>query len=390
VRARTGLTLDPMFSASKARWLLDHVDDADGRADRGDLCIGTMDTWLVWNLTGGASFVTDVTNASRTLLLDLDRLIWDPELLLLFGVPDSALPMIRGSSAIVGRTRPLGRLPADLPVASLIGDSHAALVGHGVPGPGSVKATFGTGTSVMAPLLHPVRHERLSSTVAWSVERPGTGDMGGAQAIEAVPALEGNITATGAALQWTATILGLEGGEQELDALAQTVLDSGGAYLVPAFAGLGAPHWDQAARGVVCGLTRGTTAAHLARASFDAIGYQVRDVLEVLAPSVGSPLGAILADGGAMRSALLCRVVADAVRLPVLIDRSESLAALGAAYLAGLAIGTWRSLDEIRALPRRPDRFDPDVTSSAWDVGYAGWGDALRRAASTEVASPSE
>ena len=380
VRSRTGLTLDPMFSASKARWLLDHIEHGDRRAERGELCIGTMDSWLAWNLSGGAAFVTDATNASRTLLLDLDRLAWDPDLLLLFRIPEVALPTVRGSSAVVGTTRRLGLLPADVPVAALIGDSHAALVGHGVPGPGSVKATFGTGTSVMAPLAAPVRHPQLSATVAWSTEptdQPGT--------IEAVHALEGNITATGAAIAWVAAIVGLEGREQDLAALAASVPDAGGVYLVPAFTGLGAPHWDAGARGLMCGLSRGTSRAHLARAAFDAIAYQVRDVLEVLAPAAGSPLSALYADGGAMESELLAQTTADVIGLPVLRNRVESLAAVGAAYLAGLAVGTWGSLDEVRSLERTFDRVQPRSEAPAATEGYSGWHVALRRAAS-EVA----
>ncbi len=376
VRSRTGLALDPMFSASKARWLLDHIDDGHRRAERGDLCVGTVDSWLAWNLSGGTAFVTDATNASRTLLLDLGRLAWDPVLLDLFQVPEAALPTVRGSSAVVGTTRGVHRLPKGLPIAALIGDSHAALVGHGAPGPGSVKATFGTGTSVMAPLTKPVRDERLSATVAWSVER---GDRAG---IESVHALEGNITSTGAAIAWVASIVGREGRESELDGLAASVSDAGGAYLVPAFTGLGAPHWDAGARGLLCGLSRGTSAAHLARAAFDAIAYQVRDVLEVLAPAVGSPLSAVYSDGGAMQSQLLAHTTADVIGLPVLINRAESVAALGAAYLAGLAVGTWRSLDEIRALERTFDRFEPRPGAVAAVDGYAGWRIAVRRAAS--------
>jgi glycerol kinase len=395
VHARTGLTLDPMFSATKARWLLDQVDDGQRRAEAGELCVGTVDAWLAWNLTGGTTFETDATNASRTLLLDLDGLRWDPDLLLLFRIPAAALPVVRGSSAVVGETRPLGRLPAGVPVAALAGDSHAALAGHGFPGLGSVKATFGTGTSVMAPLAAGVRDDHLSSTVAWSVERRGdgagagtaagrgSGETGGpgAPVIDATPALEGNITATGAALQWVAGIVGREGRVSELEALAASVPDAGGAYLVPAFTGLGAPHWDADARGVIAGLSRGTTAAHVVRAAFDAIAYQVRDVIDALAPAVGSPLSAVFADGGAMQSGLLAQTTADVLGLPVLINRAESLAALGAAYLAGLAVGTWRSTDEIRDLPRTFDRFDPRLGAAVATEGYAGWQVALRRAA---------
>jgi glycerol kinase len=381
VHARTGLTLDPMFSATKARWLIDHVADGDRRAEQGELAVGTVDAWLAWNLSGGSAFVTDATNASRTLLLDLDRAAWDPELLALFRIPERALPEVRGSSAVVGTTRRLGALPAGVPIAALIGDSHAALVGHGFPGPGCVKATFGTGTSVMAPLAMSVRDDRLSATLAWSVERP---DRPGA--IEAIHALEGNITATGAAIAWVASLLGREGREAELDVLAGTVPDAGGAYLVPAFTGLGAPHWDADARGLLCGLTRGIGPAHLARAAFDSVAYQVRDVLEVLAPAAGSALTTLFADGGAMHSALLAQTVADVTRLPLVRNHAESLAAVGAAYLAGLAVGTWRDLDEVRALPRRTDRVDPRTAGPAGTDGYAGWQVALRRAAGRMVA----
>ncbi|MFN8519913.1 MAG: FGGY family carbohydrate kinase [Chloroflexota bacterium] len=379
VLARTGLALDPMFSATKARWLLDQVPDGAARAGQGELCVGTVDAWLVWNLSGGGVFVTDATNASRTLLLDLDRLAWDDELLALFGVPRAALPAIRGSSAVVGETRAVGGLPAGVPIAAVVGDSHAALVGHGFPAPGAVKATFGTGTSVMAPLAQPTRDPRLSATVAWSTEAPG-GPAGEPGPIAWVPALEGNITATGAAIAWVATLIGREGRESELDELAGSVPDAAGAYLVPAFTGLGAPHWDADARGLVCGITRGTGPAHLARAAFDAVAYQVRDVLEALGPAVDTPLSALYADGGAMRGDLLAHVTADVTGLPVVRDRAESLAAMGAAYLAGLATGTWTSVDEVRALARVHDRVEPRPVDAAAD-GYAGWRVAVRRSA---------
>jgi glycerol kinase len=379
VQARTGLRLDPMFSATKARWLLDQVPDGLARADLGELCLGTVDTWLAWNLSGGGTFVTDATNASRTLLLDLDRLAWDEELLGVFEIPRAMLPAIHGSAGVVGATRAVAGLPAGVPIGAVIGDSHAALVGHGFPGPGSVKATFGTGTSVMAPLSAPARDPRLSATVAWSQE-DATG------AISAVHALEGNIVATGAAIAWVASITGHEGRVAEVESLAGSVPDAGGAYLVPAFAGLGAPHWDADARGLVCGLTRGTSQGHLARAAFDAVAYQVRDVLEVLGPAVAVPLTALFADGGAIQSDLLAHITADVTGLPVIRDRAESLAAMGAAYLAGLAIGMWASVDEIRGLERVHDRVEPRVSASVGPEGYAGWQVALGRATSRVVA----
>lgn len=375
VRERTGLAIDPLFSASKARWLLDRVTDAEARVQRGDLCIGTVDSWLTWNLTAGDVFATDLTNASRTQLLDIDRGCWDEGLLDIFRVPNNALPTLRGSSAQIGATR--GALPiADgVPIAALIGDSHASLFGHGAPRPGTVKATYGTGTSIMTVIPESTRTARLSTTVAWSIEAAETSALR-----EIEYALEGNITATGAGLEWMAATLGHAGGVADLEHHAASVSDSGGAYLVPAFAGLGAPHWDADARGLISGLTRGTTPAHLARAAFDAIAYQVRDVIDVLRDVSPAP-SELIADGGAARSSLLMQMQADVLDLPILRAGSSGAAGLGAAYLAGLAIGWWASVDAIRALPRRFDRFEPDPRATARaEAGYRGWREALLRA----------
>lgn len=375
VRARTGLGLDPLFSASKARWLLDRIDDGDGRARRGELCIGTVDAWITWNLTGGRSFVTDLTNASRTLLLDLDALRWDGELADLFGVPIAALPVIRGSSGQLGTTHGQGPIPAGVPIGAMVGDSHGALFGHGAPVAGAVKVTYGTGSSVMMPLTDRTAADGLSTTIGWSIE------SGGGDALPTVVyALEGNITATGATLDWLSSMFGLPGGEAELASLASSTGDSGGVVLVPAFAGLGAPHWDPDARGLISGLTRGTTRAHLALAAFESIAYQVRDVIEVLRASAPMPPTTVIADGGAMQSDLLPRLQADAIGLPVLRSRATDAAALGAAYLAGLAIGTWSSVDAIRNLPRAFDRFEPADGATALERGYRGWRTALQRA----------
>lgn len=375
VRERTGLGLDPLFSASKARWLLDHIEDGDGRGRRGELCIGTVDSWIVWNLTAGQSFVTDLTNASRTLLLDLDRGRWDEGLLDLFGIPVQALPTVRGSSGKLGTTQATGAIPAGLPVASMVGDSHAALFGNGAPPPGTIKVTYGTGSSVMTPLTERVAIDGLSSTIAWSIEpREGGADPA------VVYALEGNITATGATLEWLTSLLGLPGGEAELGQLAASAPDSGGVYLVPAFAGLGAPHWDPEARGLISGLTRGTSSAHLARAGFESIAYQVRDVIEVLRASAPTAPATLIADGGAMQSDLLAQIQADVVQLPVLRRRSGNVAAIGAAYLAGLAVGFWDSIHDIQSLPRSFDRFEPGIDTKARERGYGEWRTALLRA----------
>jgi glycerol kinase len=376
VHALTGLGLDPLFSASKARWLLDHIDDGDVRGRRGELCIGTVDSWIVWNLTAGRSFVTDLTNASRTLLLDLDRGCWDEGLLDLFRIPIEALPVVRGSSGHLGTTRAIGPIPGGIPIAAMAGDSHAALFGHGAPASGTVKVTYGTGSSVMTPLERRVRAKGLSETIAWSVE---SRDGGPVPSI--VHALEGNITATGATLAWLTTLLGLQGVEHELERLAASVPEPGGVYLVPAFAGLGAPHWDPDARGLICGLTRGTRPAHVALAGFESIAYQVRDVIEALGASAPTAPSMLIADGGAMRSDLLAQIQADVVRLPVLRSRSGSVAALGAAYLAGLAVGTWGSINDVRRLPRAFERFEPGDRAEARERGYRGWAAALARAA---------
>jgi glycerol kinase len=375
VRERTGLAIDPMFSAGKARWLLDQAKDGRARARGGEVCIGTVDSWILWNLTGGEVFATDHTNASRTQLFALRQLGWDPELLDLFGVPAVALPHIRPSSAVYGPARGLGTRAAGAQVAALAGDSHAALFGHGPPPLGAVKATFGTGTSVMVPTadLHSV--PSLSTTIAWSL----TSRRGGREA-EAVNALEGNIVATGAALEWLAAILGLEGREEELAVMAAEVPNGEGAYLVPAFAGLGAPHWQAEARGLITGLTRGTTRRHLARAAFESIAYQVRDVVDVLRFALPSGVQALYADGGAVRSELLGQLLADTLRVPVLRTRTHHLAALGAAYLAGLAVGVWSSIDGLRALPRGYDRFMPSDEAPHLEAGYQGWREAVQRA----------
>ena len=374
LRDRTGLGIDPLFSASKARWLLDHVEGARDLARRGELCLGTVDSWLVWNLSGGQTHATDVTNASRTQLFNLNALQWDEELLDLFGVPLGALPTIRGSSALYGVTRKRGPLPAGLPIAGVIGDSHGALFGHGAPMVGAIKATYGTGTSVMAPVPRAVRVDGLSTTVAWSLERGGSDRQ-----IDVVFALEGNVTATGAALEWVASVLGLPGREGDLEPLARSVDHAAGVYLVPAFAGLGAPHWDADARGMLSGLTRGTSAAHIARAAFDSIAYQVRDVVDVLVPNLPSGPTALFADGGAMRGDLLGHLQADVLKLPVMRTHAANLAALGAAYLAGIEVGLW-GLDDIRTLRRAFDRIDPAGNDEAIDAGYAGWRAALARA----------
>jgi glycerol kinase len=367
VRKRTGLTIDPMFSASKARWLLDHTADGHRRAERGELCLGTVDSWVLWNLTGGQVHACDMTNASRTQLFDLRRLQWGDELLAVFGVPRAALPEVKPSSFIYGETAPTGRLPGGVPIASLIGDSHGALFGHAGFQPGSIKATYGTGSSLMTPTRAPVMSEHgLSTTIAWARE-------------QATYALEGNIYVTGAAVQWLGQFLGLDDPAQDVAALARRVANTGGVYFVPAFVGLGAPHWNGAARGLITGLTHGTTPAHLARAALEAIAYQIRDVFDLMSAESGAPLQVLMADGGASCNDTLMQFQADIIGRPVVRSLSSDVSALGAAYLAGLAVGLWSWESEIEKLPRPSDRFEPRLSDSARAELYAGWKKAIAR-----------
>jgi glycerol kinase len=370
LQSRTGLTIDPLFSASKVRWLLDHLPDGVRRAAAGDLCAGTIDAWLLWNLTGGAVHACDATNASRTQLFNLHSRSWDDEALSIFGIPRAILPEVRPSSGVLGTTVARGRLAAGIPVASAIGDSHAALFGHAAFAAGSVKATYGTGSSLMTPLPTPVMsHHGLSTTVAWALPA-GTSY-----------ALEGNITVTGGAVQWLAGLLGCPGGSADVAALARTVGESGGVYLVPAFAGLGAPYWDAGARGLLCGATRGTTAAHVARATIDSIAYQVRDVFDAMRND-GAPPAVLLADGGATCNAELMQFQADLLGCPVVRSDFAELSARGAAWLAGLAVGVWPSVEALAELPREVTRFEPRVSEGERGRLYAGWQDAVARARS--------
>jgi glycerol kinase len=369
LQERTGLTIDPLFSASKMRWLLDHIQDGQARAERGEICLGTMDSWVLWNLTGGAVHASDLTNASRTQLLDLGTLELSDELLAIFGVPRAALPEIKPSSALYGTSVALGRLPAGVPIAAMIGDSHAALFGQAGFLPGSIKATYGTGSSLMTPTASRVASQHgLSTTIAWALG-PG----------QATYALEGNISFTGGAVQWLGEFLSLPNPAQGVADLATRVSDAGGVYLVPAFAGLGAPHWNDAARGLVTGITRSTTAAHLARAAIESIAYQVRDVFDLMRAEAGADLQVLLADGGATRNELLMQFQADIIDRPVLRNLSTDVSPLGAAYLAGLATGVWSSLEEIAQLPRARDRFDPRMPAEARERCYTGWQRAVVR-----------
>lgn len=371
LRERTGLTIDPLFSASKARWLLDNVAGARAKAERGELCLGTMDSWTLWNLTSGAVHACDVTNASRTQLFDLRQLKWDEEFLALFNIPAVILPEVKSSNAVYGASASIGKLPAGVPIASLIGDSHAALYGQAGFEPGTVKATYGTGSSLMTLTNGPIISEQgLSTTIAWAIA---------SESQHISYALEGNISVTGAAAQWFGEFLGLPDPARDVARLAESADDSEGVYLVPAFVGLGAPHWNEAARGLLSGLTRGTTAAQVARATIESIAYQIRDVFDVMATTAPVGLSALLADGGGSGNDALMQFQSDILGRPVLRCASPDVSALGAAYLAGLAVGLWESEREIAALPRERDRFEPRMPPSERERLYAGWRQAVQR-----------
>jgi glycerol kinase len=373
VRRHAGLVLDPMFAASKMAWLLDAIDGGHRRAADGEICVGTVDSWLLWQLTAGATFATDLTNASRTLLLDLTRGEWDEELVAVFDVPRPALASIQPTMSHFGTARLDGIDGIDgVPIGGVAGDSHAALVGHRALAPGAVKATFGTGTSVMAPVPSDLRSAELSSTIAWS--RHGSPDD------EITYAIEGNIYATGSALEWTADLLGFAGDVGVLDATARTCETSAGVCFVPAFSGLGAPHWEPGARGLISGLTRAAGPPEVSRAAFEAVAHQVADVLDRVEHVLGTPIAQVHADGGAIRSDLLAELVAGLSGIPVLRCDEPEVAAVGAALLAGVHAGIWPDLASTSDHPWRTTRFEPGLAADDRDRQRSQWAEAVRRA----------
>jgi glycerol kinase len=369
ITRKTGLVIDAYFSASKIRWLLDHVPGAREQARRGELAFGTIDTWLLWKLTGGALHCTDPSNASRTLLFDLHAGAWDEELLRLLDVPRELLPEVRSSSEVYGQTAP-HLFGAPVPIAGIAGDQQAALFGQSCFARGLAKNTYGTGCfTLMNTGTQPVasRHQLLT-TVAWKT---------GAQTEYA---LEGSVFIGGAVVQWLRDGLGLIKSSADVEALAASVPDCGGVYLVPAFAGLGAPHWDQYARGTMTGITRGTTAGHIARAALEGIAFQVADVLEVMQADSGSPVHELRVDGGASANNLLLQFQADLLQVPVVRPKVAETTALGAACLAGLAVGVWKDRAEL-GQAWQPDRtFEPSKSPAEVAHRRSRWAEALNRA----------
>jgi glycerol kinase len=370
VRARTGLVLDAYFSGTKIRWLLDTVAGARARAERGELAFGTVDAWLLWKLTGGRTHGTDVTNASRTLCLDLARVDWDDEMLAALRVPRAMLPRLLPSSGPLAETADLGWLPAGIPITGIAGDQQAALFGQACFEPGMAKNTYGTGCFVLLNTgPAPVASTRgLVTTIAWRIGE------------RTVYALEGSVFIAGAAVQWLRDGLGVIRSAAETRALAESVPDTGGVYFVPAFVGLGAPYWDMYARGTIVGLTRGTTVAHLARATLEAIAFQSRDVLEAMAADSGLRVRALRVDGGAVANDFLCQFQADVLDVDVLRPAVIETTGLGAAYLAGLGAGLWRSLDAVAERARIEHTFRPAMDAAARDRVYGGWRRAVERA----------
>ena len=366
IQQKTGLVIDAYFSGSKLRWILDHVPGARQRAEAGELAFGTVDSWLIWKLTSGRVHVTDASNASRTMLFNIHTGDWDDELLQIFRVPRAVLPHVRASSEVYGEAE--GALKG-IPIAGIAGDQQAALFGQVCTQPGMVKNTYGTGCFM---LMHtgnkPVASENnLLTTVAWRI--------GGRTEY----ALEGSIFIAGAVVQWLRDGLGIIRSSSEVEALASRVADNGGVYLVPALAGLGAPHWDQYARGAIVGLTRGSSAAHIARAALEGIAYQVADVLQAMEADSGIKLKELRVDGGAAINQLLMQFQADVLGVPVVRPAVSETTALGAAYLAGLAVGYWPDQATIGSQWQAEQRFNPSMDSSRRNELLAGWRKALGR-----------
>ena len=373
VRARTGLPISTYFSGSKVRWMLDHVPGLRPKAQRSQALFGNIDTWLIWNLTGGPRegvHITDVTNGSRTMLMNLQTLDWDQELLELLEIPREMLPRIRSSSEVYGTTTKEGPLGAAIPVAGDLGDQQSALVGQACYAPGEAKNTYGTGSFLLLNTGSEIipSPSGLLTTVAYATE-PG----------KATYALEGSIAITGAAVQWLRDNLGLIQSAAETEEIARSVEDAGGIYFVPAFSGLFAPYWDMNARGVIVGLTRYITRSHLVRATLESICYQTKDVLEAMETDSGIKLRALKVDGGATVNNFLMQLQADILGVEVVRPVVEETTALGSAYMAGLATGLWRDFDELRANWAMDRIFKPRWDEEQRAAGYAGWKRAVER-----------
>ena len=365
IRKKTGLIIDAYFSGTKIRWILENVPGARDKANKGQLRFGTVDSWLIWNLTGGKVHVTDVTNASRTMHFNIHTLKWDKELLDLLGVPESMMPEVKSCSEVYGHTS-TSVLAGDIPIAGIAGDQQAALFGQMCTEPGAVKNTYGTGCFLLMNTGEKPIESRnnLLTTIAWKV-----GD-------KVNYALEGSIFVAGSVVQWLRDGLGIIKSSSEVEALAASVPDNGGVYFVPALTGLGAPYWDQYAKGCVYGITRGSTAAHIARAALEGIAFQTIDIVEAMQSDSGVKLCELKVDGGASRNNLLMQFQSDILGCDVIRPQITETTALGAAFLAGLAVGYWKSIDSIKSIWAVERRFSPaDPQAEA----KKGWKDAISR-----------
>ncbi|UCG27794.1 MAG: glycerol kinase GlpK, partial [Bacteroidales bacterium] len=368
IMERTGLIIDPYFSASKLQWIMDHVKGARGKMDRGELLAGTMDSWLVWNLSGKKAHVTDFSNASRTMLLNLKEMEWDQDMIDLFTLTRNMLPELVFSDQIAAYTEPGVIFKSPVPIAGLMGDSHAALFGQNCFERGMAKATYGTGSSIMMNIgkeaLDPP--DGLVCSVGW----------GRNKAIEYV--FEGNIHCTGDTINWLVNDLKLLASPEETEELAFSVSGSGGVYLVPAFVGLGAPYWDNKARALICGMDRGTGRAHIARAALESIAYQVKDLVDLMVLESGIDLKELRVDGGPTRNNFLMQFQADILGRSIVRTRIEEISALGAVFMAGLASGIWSSLEEITELRLADKQFPPGMESETVNALYSGWKKAVK------------
>jgi glycerol kinase len=370
IREKTGLPIDAYFSATKLRWILDHIPEGQRRAQQGDLLFGTIDSWLVWNLTGGAVHITDYSNASRTMLFNIHTLEWDRELLAVLDIPEAVLPKVMPSSQVYGETAAGLLGDARVPLGGIAGDQQAALFGQACYDACMAKNTYGTGSFILLNTGDkPIPSEKgLVTTIAWGL------------ADKVAYAMEGSIFITGAAVQWLRDGLGLIKSAAESEPLARSVPDNGGVYFVPAFVGLGAPYWDMYARGTIIGLTRGTTGGHLARATLEAIAYQTRDVVEVMSAEACLQVALLRVDGGGTANALLMQFQADILGVtiqPALVAETTSL---GAAYLAGLAVGLWKDTTELARMWRAAETYEPKMSVDQRETLYAGWKRAVERA----------
>ncbi len=372
IQKTTGLVIDAYFSGSKIKWLLDNTEGARERAEKGELAFGTIDSWLVWNLTGGGEHITDVTNASRTMLYNIHQLDWDKEMLALLEVPREILPEVRSSSEVYANTLPELFDGTEIPISGIAGDQHAALFGQACHSPGMAKNTYGTGCFMLmntGEMPVPSKN-KLLTTIAWQVD--GVTEY----------ALEGSVFIGGAVVQWLRDQLGIIKEASEIEELAASVPDSDGVYFVPAFAGLGAPHWDGYARGTIIGLTRGTGKAHLARAALDAIALQSHDLLDAMSDDSGIDLAELRVDGGASENDLLMQTQADLLGVPVVRSTIAETTALGAAYLAGLATGVWKDKKEIAANWAEAKRYEPAGDPETIKAQVKRWRKAVERSKS--------